>query len=56
MDLELVAKLIRKGFHPLEIPVSYNARSFREGKKVRLWRDGRRSLWAILHTRFSSLS
>jgi glycosyltransferase involved in cell wall biosynthesis len=56
MDLELVAKLIRKGVHPLEIPVTYNARSFREGKKVRLWRDGWRSLWAILRSRFSSLS
>jgi hypothetical protein len=38
-DLELVCKLIRKGYTPLEIPVNYQARSFEEGKKVRMFRD-----------------
>ncbi len=38
-DVELVCKLIRKGFSPLEIPVNYQARSFREGKKVNVFRD-----------------
>ena len=39
-DHELVIKLYRKGFHPTEIPVNYNARSFSEGKKVSFFRDG----------------
>ncbi len=38
-DWEIVCKLIRKGYTPLEIPVNYQARSFEEGKKVRLFRD-----------------
>jgi glycosyltransferase involved in cell wall biosynthesis len=56
MDLELVAKMIRKGVQPLEIPVTYNARSFAEGKKVRILRDGRRSLATIIRSRFNSIS
>jgi hypothetical protein len=38
-DVELVCKLLRKGYEPLEIPVNYQARSFEEGKKVRIFRD-----------------
>ena len=38
-DWEIVIKLLRKGFQPLEIPVNYRSRSFKEGKKVRLFLD-----------------
>jgi glycosyltransferase involved in cell wall biosynthesis/ubiquinone/menaquinone biosynthesis C-methylase UbiE len=38
-DYELLIKLIRKGYRPLELPVNYRSRSFREGKKVRIFRD-----------------
>ena len=38
-DIELLVLLLRKGYRPLEIPVSYRSRSFREGKKVSIWRD-----------------
>jgi len=38
-DIEIVCKLLRKGYTPLEIPVNYQARSFEEGKKVRIFRD-----------------
>jgi hypothetical protein len=38
-DIELVCKLLRKGYTPLEIPVNYQARSFEEGKKVQIFRD-----------------
>jgi glycosyltransferase involved in cell wall biosynthesis/SAM-dependent methyltransferase len=38
-DYELLIKLVRKGYRPLEIPVNYRSRSFREGKKVSMWRD-----------------
>jgi hypothetical protein len=38
-DHELVIKFVRKGYTPLEIPVNYWSRSFREGKKVRFFRD-----------------
>lgn len=38
-DHELVIKLLLKGYRPLEIPVSYCSRSFKQGKKIRLFRD-----------------
>jgi Glycosyl transferase family 2 len=38
-DYELLIKLIRKGYRPVEIPVNYQSRSFAEGKKVSVLRD-----------------
>jgi Glycosyl transferase family 2 len=38
-DHELVIKLVLKGYRPLEIPVNYRARSFKEGKKISFLRD-----------------
>ncbi len=38
-DWELAAKLVRAGYVPIEIPVNYSSRSFKEGKKVSFWRD-----------------
>jgi len=38
-DYELLIKLIRKGYQPVELPVNYRSRSYKEGKKVRLIRD-----------------
>jgi Glycosyl transferase family 2 len=38
-DHELVIKLVLKGYRPLEIPVNYRARSFKQGKKIRFFRD-----------------
>ena len=52
-DHELVIKLVRKGYRPLEIPVNYSSRSFREGKKVRLFRDPFTWLWVDLKLRFA---
>jgi glycosyltransferase involved in cell wall biosynthesis len=54
-DIELVIKLVRKGYVPLELPVNYVSRSFSEGKKVRVVRDGFTWVWTILRARFSSL-
>ncbi len=51
-DHELVIKLIRKGYRPMEVPVNYCSRSFHEGKKVRPFRDPLTWLWADLKFRF----
>jgi len=51
-DFELLIKLIRKGFHPVELPVNYRSRSFKEGKKVRLLRDPLAWLVVIAWLRF----
>ena len=52
-DHELVIKFVRKGYRPLEVPVNYVSRSFREGKKVRLFRDPLTWLWVDLKLRFT---
>ena len=38
-DYELLIKLLRKGYQPIELPVNYRSRSFKEGKKVSLFGD-----------------
>ncbi len=38
-DWEIVIKLLRKGYRPLELPVNYRSRSFTEGKKVTILGD-----------------
>ncbi len=52
-DVELVCKLLRKGYTPLEIPVNYQARSFKDGKKVGILRDPPTWIKAMLKYRFS---
>ena len=54
-DFELLGKLIRAGFRPLEVPVSYKSRGFDEGKKIRIFRDPPSWIIAILKSRFMSL-
>ncbi len=54
-DVELVAKLIRSGHEPCEIPVSYKSRGFSEGKKIRFFRDGYALPIALIQHRFSKL-
>jgi SAM-dependent methyltransferase len=55
-DHELVIKLVRKGYTPLEVPVNYRSRSFKEGKKVRIFRDPPSWLWVDLKLRFLPMS
>jgi SAM-dependent methyltransferase len=38
-DFELLIKLLRKGYQPVELPVNYRSRSFKEGKKVTIFGD-----------------
>jgi glycosyltransferase involved in cell wall biosynthesis len=54
-DWELVAKLVRLGYKPIEVPVEYKARSFSGGKKVRFFRDPPTWIVACLRFRFCSL-
>jgi nitrate reductase beta subunit len=54
-DYELLAKLLRSGAKPLEMPVSYVSRDFKEGKKIRPFKDPFNWVVAILRYRFSPL-
>ena len=50
LDTELTARLIRGGVRPYEVPVSYDGRSFAQGKKIG-WRDGVRCLTILTRVR-----
>jgi Glycosyl transferase family 2 len=54
-DWEIVIKLLRKGYRPLELPVNYCSRSFAEGKKVTIFRDPLTWLRALMKYRNSPL-
>jgi glycosyltransferase involved in cell wall biosynthesis len=54
-DWELLIKLIRKGYVPIEIPISYHSRSFKEGKKVSMFRDPLTWMRALVKYRFQRL-
>jgi glycosyltransferase involved in cell wall biosynthesis len=52
LDWEIVAKLIKKGYTPLEVPIIYKSRSVAQGKKIRFFRDSTKVLYAIIRFRF----
>jgi glycosyltransferase involved in cell wall biosynthesis len=55
-DYELLGKLMRAGFAPLEVPVTYASRGFEDGKKIRVLRDPPGWIAAILRTRFAPIT
>jgi ubiquinone/menaquinone biosynthesis C-methylase UbiE len=54
-DIELLIKLVCKGYKPIEIPVNYQSRSFKEGKKIRLFRDPLTWLKVIIKLRLKTI-
>lgn len=54
-DWELLIKLVRKGHRPIEIPISYTSRSFKEGKKIAIFRDPITWMWALVKFRVQRL-
>jgi dolichol-phosphate mannosyltransferase len=50
---EITAKLLKKGYKIIEIPISTNPRSYSEGKKIYPVRDGTKALWTLLKYRFT---
>lgn len=54
-DFELLIKLIRKGYRPLELPVNYRSRTFQQGKKVSMVRDPLTWLRALVKLRFAKV-
>ena len=47
LDFELTNKLCKNGYQIVEVPISYEPRSFEEGKKIRA-KDGLKALFTIL--------
>ena len=52
IEPELTAKIFKRGYHVYEVPISYDGRSYEEGKKIG-WRDGFVALWVLLKFRLT---
>ena len=48
---EITAKLLKKGYKILEIPITYNARGIKQGKKIGFW-DGIQAILTLIKYRF----
>ena len=48
---EITAKVLKQGARLKEVPISYNARTFDEGKKIS-WKDGFAAIFALIKFRF----
>jgi len=51
IEPEITAKIFKRGFRVYEIPITYDGRSYSEGKKI-TWRDGLIALWVLVKYRF----
>jgi glycosyltransferase involved in cell wall biosynthesis len=51
IEPEITAKIFKRGYRVYEVPISYDGRSYEEGKKIS-WRDGVVALWVLLKHRF----
>jgi len=49
---EITAKLLKSGYHILEIPIKTTPRSYNQGKKLRTFHDGSIAIWTLLKYRF----
>lgn len=49
---EVTAKLRKRGYEIIEVPVAYDGRSTVQGKKIG-WRDGLEAIWILLKYRFT---
>jgi glycosyltransferase involved in cell wall biosynthesis len=52
IEPEITAKIIKKGYKILEVPVYYKCRDFKEGKKIS-WKDGVKAIYYLIKYRFS---
>ena len=48
---EITCKVKQLGYKIREVPIHYHPRSFKEGKKIRWYKDGLRGLWTIIKYR-----
>lgn len=51
LEPEITAKFLRAGHKIKEVPISYQSRSFEQGKKIK-WHDGLIAIWSLFKYRF----
>lgn len=52
IEPEITAKILKKGYKIIEVPISYKGRSYNEGKKIG-WKDGIKALWYLIKLRLT---
>lgn len=52
IEPEITAKIFKRGYRVYEVPITYDGRTYDEGKKI-TWRDGVVALWVLLKYRFT---
>jgi len=52
LEPEITAKILKRGYKILEVPISTNPRGHNEGKKLNGLKEGPKALWALLKYRF----
>ena len=52
IEPEMTAKIFKRGYRVYEVPITYDGRSYEEGKKIG-WKDGVVALWVLLKYRFT---
>jgi glycosyltransferase involved in cell wall biosynthesis len=52
LEPEITAKLLKKGYKIVEVPISTKPRGYDEGKKLNTVRDGSKALWSLVKYRF----
>lgn len=50
-DPEVTAKVLKKGYDILEVPISYTARGYKEGKKI-TWKDAFKAVYTLIKYSF----
>jgi glycosyltransferase involved in cell wall biosynthesis len=53
LDTEITAQVLKLGYRPFEVPISYHSRTHAQGKKLK-WRDGVACIAILLRVRFSA--
>jgi glycosyltransferase involved in cell wall biosynthesis len=51
IEPEITAKIFKRGYRVYEVPISYDGRTYEEGKKIS-WRDGVVAIWVLVKNRF----
>ncbi len=52
IEPEITAKILKRGYKILEVPIRYRGREFHEGKKIS-WKDGFSAIWTLLRYRLA---
>ena len=53
LDTEITANVLKLGYRPFEVPVSYHSRTHAQGKKLQ-WRDGVACIAILMRVRFKA--